>query len=214
VAPVSDRALAALTTRHAAWAAQQAALERDLKEVDAGLDRVVQGIVKAGASDRLAAPLKIEEPRRRDVRARLARVQTARSVTALDTDKIKREVFELVGDVTGVLRDRITAPTRMMLRRVLEGQIVAEPINIGGRRGYRLTGHVTFASFLRGDVFEALKAGAQPDGGGPNGIRTRVSALRGPCPGPLDDGAVPHPSWLGEEDSNPRYQGQNLASYP
>jgi NAD(P)-dependent dehydrogenase (short-subunit alcohol dehydrogenase family) len=24
---------------------------------------------------------------------------------------------------------------------------------------------------------------------GPNGIRTRVSALRGPCPGPLDDGA-------------------------
>src|SRR4029450_12012089 len=26
--------------------------------------------------------------------------------------------------------------------------------------------------------------------GGPNGIRTRVSALRGPCPRPLDDGAA------------------------
>jgi hypothetical protein len=51
-------------------------------------------------------------------------------------------------------------------------------------------------------------------GGGPNGIRTRVSALRGPCPRPLDDGAVFRVSWLGEEDSNPRYQGQNLASYP
>jgi hypothetical protein len=57
--------------------------------------------------------------------------------------------------------------------------------------------------------------------GGPNGIRTRVSALRGPCPGPLDDGAVYRRradaisgKWLGEEDSNPRYQGQNLASYP
>src|SRR4030095_783822 len=25
--------------------------------------------------------------------------------------------------------------------------------------------------------------------GGPNGVRTRVSALRGPCPRPLDDGA-------------------------
>src|SRR5262245_14555199 len=55
--------------------------------------------------------------------------------------------------------------------------------------------------------------------GGPNGIRTRVSALRGPCPRPLDDGAEPNRectrmSWLGEEDSNPRYQGQNLASYP
>ena len=54
-------------------------------------------------------------------------------------------------------------------------------------------------------------------GGGPNGIRTRVSALRGPCPGPLDDGAVllsERDGWLGEEDSNPRYQGQNLVSYP
>jgi len=38
------------------------------------------------------------------VRARLAQVQTARSVTALDTDKIKREVFELVGDVTRAAR--------------------------------------------------------------------------------------------------------------
>ena len=48
--------------------------------------------------------------------------------------------------------------------------------------------------------------------GGPNGIRTRVSALRGPCPGPLDDGAA-REEWLGEEDSNPRYRGQNPASY-
>ena len=62
----------------------------------------------------------------------------------------------------------------MMLRKLLVGAIVAEPIKVGGRRGYRLRGHVTFASFLRGDVFEALKASAQPDGGGPNGIRTRV----------------------------------------
>src|SRR3989449_5413739 len=48
--------------------------------------------------------------------------------------------------------------------------------------------------------------------GGPNGIRTRVSALRGPCPGPLDDGAV-RGVWLGEEDSNPRYVVQSHASY-
>lgn len=54
-------------------------------------------------------------------------------------------------------------------------------------------------------------------GGGPNGIRTRVSALRGPCPGPLDDGAGrchrAEENWLGEEDSNPRYVVQSHASY-
>ena len=30
---------------------------------------------------------------------------------------------------------------------------------------------------------------------------------------PVRIGAISAGSWLGEEDSNPRYQGQNLASY-
>src|SRR3989441_1766997 len=34
-----------------------------------------------------------------------------------------------------------------------------------------------------------VEVSARDSSGGPNGIRTRVSALRGPCPGPLDDGA-------------------------
>ena len=51
--------------------------------------------------------------------------------------------------------------------------------------------------------------------GGPNGIRTRVSALRGPCPRPLDDGAtsVRRGNWLGEEDLNLHYGVQSPASY-
>jgi hypothetical protein len=44
--------------------------------------------------------------------------------------------------------------------------------------------------------------------GGPNGIRTRVLALRGLRPRPLDDGT----SWLGREDSNPYKQIQSLPS--
>ena len=44
--------------------------------------------------------------------------------------------------------------------------------------------------------------------GGPNGIRTRVLALRGPRPRPLDDGTI----WLGREDSNPYKQIQSLPS--
>jgi hypothetical protein len=57
-----------------------------------------------------------------------------------------------------------------------------------------------------------LEVGFELHDGGPNGIRTRVSALRGPCPGPLDDGAV-EGVWLGEEDSNPRYVVQSHVSY-
>ncbi len=75
--------------------------------------------------------------------------------------------------------------------------------------GYRFTGQATLGRLLTGETAAASRVG------GPNGIRTRVSALRGPCPRPLDDGAADYRAtkWLGVEGSNPHYQGQNLASY-
>src|SRR5262249_36316797 len=51
-----------------------------------------------------------------------------------------------------------------------------------------------FAAFC-GDSFVCSRCGKPEEipltsPGGPNGIRTRVSALRGPCPRPLEDGAT------------------------
>ncbi len=45
----------------------------------------------------------------------------------------------------------------------------------------------------------------------PNGIRTRVSGVRGRYPKPLDDG-TPRKKWLGDEDSNLGRQIQSLPS--
>jgi hypothetical protein len=99
-----------------------------------------------------------------------------------------------------------------MLRKLLADKIEIEPVGSGRRRGFKFRGALTVDRLIGGDVIVASDNTSVS--GGPNGIRTRVSALRGPCPGPLDDGAARRSSWLGEEDLNPRYQGQNLASYP
>ena len=57
-----------------------------------------------------------------------------------------------------------------------------------------------------------LRRGGAPFGS-PNGVRTRVSTLRGWCPRPLDDGtllsAVGPPPELGGKDSNPQWLDQN-----
>ena len=68
---------------------------------------------------------------------------------------------------------------RRLLQRVLNGRRVpCVPFRESGRRGYRFRAEeIPYTGLLSNDI------------GGPNGIRTRVSALRGPCPGPLDDGA-------------------------
>jgi hypothetical protein len=112
------------------------------------------------------------------------------------------------------------------LQEFLPQRAVFTPKEDEGRRVVEFT-----AAGALGRVFNGLIVPNR--GGGPNGIRTRVSALRGPCPGPLDDGAMPAgyrrarvarrktriasrpPAmvWLGEEDSNPRYVVQSHVSY-
>ncbi len=47
--------------------------------------------------------------------------------------------------------------------------------------------------------------------GDPNGVRTRVTGVRGRCPRPLDDGTI---IWLGREDSNPRMSGPEPGALP
>lgn len=44
-------------------------------------------------------------------------------------------MHDLTADVTCVLRTYLIPQTRMMLRRLLVGPIVGEPIKVGGRRG-------------------------------------------------------------------------------
>ena len=56
------------------------------------------------------------------------------------------------------------------------------PKQEGGERFYVFEGMAVLDRFLAGIALPKAD-------GGPNGIRTRVSALRGPCPRPLDDGA-------------------------
>ena len=66
--------------------------------------------------------------------------------------------------------------------RLLHGS--SSPFEDENEKGYTFTATGTHRR-LGVPVVESVNVG-----GGPNGIRTRVSALRGPCPGPLDDGAA------------------------
>ena len=131
------------------------------------------------------------------------------SATHRDADEIRRRGNALAADVTRLLSAE-TTQARQILRALLHDKIELAPVGRGKQRGYRFSGALTIGRALDGAAITDNTSGV----GGPNGIRTRVLALRGPCPRPLDDGAGHTRNWLGEEDSNPRYQGQNLVSYP
>ena len=147
------------------------------------------------------------EDERARLEAELDALMGAAGLVALDTRRMRQTLAATLKDWRGVLT-RQTAEAREALRVLLDDRIVFMPDVAGGR--YTFEGRVVLGRLINGTI----EAGTFNSGGGPNGIRTRVSALRGPCPRPLDDGAGRARNWLGEEDSNPRYQGQNLVSYP
>jgi hypothetical protein len=102
----------------------------------------------------------------------------------MQVEQITSRLRTRIGDVAGLLGRR-TVQARQMLRKILADKIELEPVGAGRQRGYKFRGALSLEKLIAGEAMNNTS-----DCGGPNGIRTRVSALRGPCPRPLDDGAV------------------------
>jgi hypothetical protein len=70
-----------------------------------------------------------------------------------------------------------------MLRKVLADKIELEPVGSGRQRGYKFRGSLTLGRLVGGTAMTPSRTNTSV-GGGPNGVRTRVSALR-ERPGPF-----------------------------
>ena len=189
--------------RGAAATDERASLVRERDRTAASIRHLVDAVKRGRATDTLLAELGDQETALKTLESRIAAIDP-RPVVSLDAKVMRARLETIAADFRATLKTGGTS-ARRLLQRVLNGRRVpCEPFREAGRKGYR---------FREDEI--PLDGVMFTDIGGPNGIRTRVSALRGPCPGPLDDGADrAAKNWLGEEDSNPRYQGQNLASYP
>ena len=83
-----------------------------------------------------------------------------------------RELRTRAEDVRGLLL-RQPEQAREALQALLVDRVECTPVLIAGTRGYAFTGDGTFGGLLAASTWPTTY-------GGPNGIRTRVSALRGP----------------------------------
>jgi site-specific DNA recombinase len=216
------QALARLTESSGEEANRRPMLERAIAEARHREQRLAEAIAQGPPGDTppeaVITALRAEEARRKGLAQELATLSQPAAVVSLDRARVARELCTRANDVRGLLR-RQPEHAREALQALLADRVECTPVLIAGTRGYAFTGDGTFGGLLAASA-------SSTSYGGPNGIRTRVSALRGPCPRPLDDGADRASAascvyvalrgkrkWLGEEGSNPHYQGQNLASY-
>ena len=151
-----EKALARLRAGREQHLDRRTQIERELSLIETKLARLVDAITSGGPLDTPAAQVKAEEGRQKALTKELAGVADLARV-------------EIAGDVKP-LPHGYPAQARQMLRKLLDGQLRCEPFEEDGRRGYRFSATGTYSR---------LFTGAAREGGGPNGIRTRVSALRG-----------------------------------
>ena len=153
-----------------------AGLRRELATVD-GKIRHLTAAVESGAA---LAPL-IEQlaTRQRERETLLGSIASAETTAQLRVDR--RDVEEKVLAQVGQWRTLLRENRRQALREALDGPMQFAPE--GKQYRFRL-------KTVTGKLITDLIGGDSTLFGVPNGIRTRVLALKGPRPGPLDDGDV------------------------
>src|SRR5262249_2269306 len=206
-----EKAITILSETKGSQTERREKVERELLRVQSRIDRLVSALADATLpADEIRPQLAAEKVRKTALQDELAQLdQTAGALP--DVAVIRQRVQTLARDVATVFSGA-TSETRRALRALLAGRIELEPFGRGRHRGYRFRGELTIDRIISGTASLSDKTSER---GGPNGIRTRVSALRGPCPRPLDDGAAgwDGSTWLGEEDLNLHYGVQSPASY-
>jgi site-specific DNA recombinase len=155
------------------------ALTKDLRALDVKIANLTAAVEDGAAVGPLVARLTARQAERETLLAAIAAAQAVGQLT-VDRRTVERKVLERLSCWQSLLDGDIGA-RRQFLREVLDGPIQFAP---DGRQ-YRFAG-----ADNRGRIIAGL-AGLPPVStfcGVPTGIRTRVSALKGPRPRPLDDG--------------------------
>ncbi len=96
----------------------------------------------------------------------LQRLDEQEQVVHLDAKRLAQDLRRRLEDLPGLFA-RHVPQARQMLRKLLDGHILCEPIMEDGKPGYRFTATGTFDRLLTGKM---VVNGSANDGGGGQGI--------------------------------------------
>ena len=163
-----------LAARSAAPNVERDELEAEAKRLRAELDRLVGALASGIESPTIAATVGQREKRLAEVRARLEVLAVAPGVLELEVRRLEKEARARLSDFRGLLT-RNVVEGRKALEALFDGPLRFAPVETKGGRRYEVSG----------DIFGAAAVGAFcTTDCVPKGIRTPVTALKGPCPGP------------------------------
>ena len=159
-----------LAARTEAPNAERDELEAEARRLRSELDRLVEALANGLESPTIGAVIGARERRLTEVRARLQMLAVAPGVLDLEVRRLEKEARARLREFQGLLT-RNVIEGRKTLEALLEGPLRFTPVQTKDGRRYEITGAAAVGAFCTTDCV-------------PKGIRTPVTALKGPCPGP------------------------------
>ncbi len=125
------------------------ALQRELSLIQTRIHHLVEAVASGRGTDDVFQALRQEEARKKVLVAELAQLEALTETISLDEKRIVQMVRARLGDLPALFGRHVPL-ARQMLRKLLDGHIMCEPILEDGRRGYRFTATGTFDRLLTG----------------------------------------------------------------
>jgi Recombinase zinc beta ribbon domain len=148
-------ALTVLMQGQDGYAEKRAALEAEVKDAEAKTARLVAAITAGGQIEALIDGLKQEEARKAALRGKLDAMPAAPPV--LNTEAIVTKLKEHASDLVGLLTAEHGPKTRALMRKLIPEPLAATPTETpDGRKGFKLTGRMSFAGLIDAQVAEML----------------------------------------------------------
>lgn len=139
---------------------QRTAMERELSLIQTRLHHLVELVANGKGTDSVIDSLHQEEARKKALLAELDRLNNLAEVVSLDSKRLAKDLRSRLEDIPALFA-RHVPQARQMLRKLLDGNIMCEPIVVNGRLGYRFTATGTFDRLLTG-----VRLAANESGGG------------------------------------------------
>ena len=164
--------------------AEVAGLEAELKTVSAEQKRLAKAVAMSDEIPELMTELKQRFTRIKHLESQISSARRTPAEYESLIERVEASIKERLADIRGVLAKG--CDLREILMALFPKGLQFSPARTpdGGRQIWKIRGPANYAVLRTGDL-GALRSNANCD---PDGIRTRVTCVKGGCPRPLDDG--------------------------
>jgi site-specific DNA recombinase len=142
-------ALDRLRQERAQFPDRRTVLERELSLIQTRIHHLVETIATGKGSPSVMTAIAQEEAKQKTVMQELDRLDALTQTASLDEKRVAKSLQGKLGDLPGLF-GRHVPMARQMLRKLIAGHILCEPIMENGKAGYRFTATGTFDRLLTG----------------------------------------------------------------